>query len=113
MFIGWFPSSPQIQGKAKWDAWNGKKGMDQVNQVLFESKSMIIIICPRSTYDQCLDGGKGEVYCTCGPTEGEARREGVIDCHADSWASFHQIFVSGATLTTRLTHCAQWRAFDI
>ena len=25
-----------IQGKAKWDAWNGKKGMDQVNQVLFE-----------------------------------------------------------------------------
>ena len=40
MFIGWFPSSPQIQGKAKWDAWNGKKGMDQVNQVLFEKKSM-------------------------------------------------------------------------
>ena len=26
----------KIQGKAKWDAWNGKKGMDQVNQVLFE-----------------------------------------------------------------------------
>lgn len=71
-------------------------------------------MCPRSpTNGQYLDGGKGEVYCTCGPTEGEARREGVIDFPADSWASFHQIFVSGATLTTRLTHCAQWRAFDI
>ena len=41
-------------------------------------------MCSRSsTNGQCLDGGKGEVYCTCGPTEGEARREGVIDCHAD------------------------------
>ena len=109
-----FPPRHKSRAKLSGMLGMGRRAWTRLTKCFSRKNRWQIIMCPRSpTNGQYLDGGKGEVYCTCGPTEGEARREGVIDFPADSWASFHQIFVSGATLTTRLTHCAQWRAFDI
>ena len=49
-----------LQGKAKWDAWNGKKGMEQVKKTAATQRNVMTMVSLKASIDLLIDNVQTE-----------------------------------------------------